>query len=536
MADISIRVLGLDGKWSVFGTEQGRGVWPENVSLTSDTKGSLSASFTLRRDPHLPWSDLAALSPIEVSVGGQLCWKGRLKETPLTLGSDASISVNCEGRQAVMDDNFLRRNFLMQGGPRAVDSTTLSLTAGLGFLTQKGNVGVGRMPVLAFPPGVALVAGDAVGVTIDFGASDYLSLDDTFRQLTAAWTYNLTTPANWLLFARLSPSPDIGTAGYTDLYAAAQPAASGSNNGSWTGATAQRYLHLFLMANATFTTPATPQWVRFTQISMYRDPAFNPLLASAVIADTVALVGGTWWGLSPDTSQISATVTALGEFAPDQSLTLSEIISALNAYHDYLWGVDLYDRVYFKPRPTTAVVEVGDWSGWEFKDASAGVGDALYNWAQVENTGPDGKTQVRNVNVATPALDRLVLSRTKLLPIDAALPAADLITLGQVWLNNNNRTQLRGSVSVSGHGAVRTVLGGSKLHPADLLTLPGQMIRLPIVDPDTGAFTRDGIIAAVTYDHDTESASISIDSERDRFEPLLQRMGLLASTYGLGVS
>ena len=47
------------------------------------------------------------------------------------------------------------------------------------------------------------------------------------------------------------------------------------------------------------------------------------------------------------------------------------------------------------------------------------------------------------------------------------------------------------------------------------------------IDPDTGAWGRDGRIAGVTYRHDDRTVEVSIDDQRQRFETILSRYAVL---------
>jgi hypothetical protein len=72
------------------------------------------------------------------------------------------------------------------------------------------------------------------------------------------------------------------------------------------------------------------------------------------------------------------------------------------------------------------------------------------------------------------------------------------------------------------------VQGGESVHPAHLLPLTGELMRLAHrTDPDTGAHSRTGTIAQVSYQHDTVTASVDIDNTRSDFEALQTRLGLV---------
>lgn len=80
---------------------------------------------------------------------------------------------------------------------------------------------------------------------------------------------------------------------------------------------------------------------------------------------------------------------AIPEFKMASYKTPREVITAVNAFHDWKTGVDAEGRFIFQPPRTYPTVEIGDWPGSQFEDASAGSGEDIYNRAIVEATGPD---------------------------------------------------------------------------------------------------------------------------------------------------
>jgi hypothetical protein len=100
--------------------------------------------------------------------------------------------------------------------------------------------------------------------------------------------------------------------------------------------------------------------------------------------------------------------------------------------------------------------------------------------------------------------------------------------LGEIWLGNHTTTPQRGSVSVTGDQGIRETMTGQGVPPGVLLTRTGEIIRfMDRVDPDTGALGRDGRIAAVSYVPATQTATITIDNQRDNLSALLSRMAVV---------
>jgi hypothetical protein len=176
-----------------------------------------------------------------------------------------------------------------------------------------------------------------------------------------------------------------------------------------------------------------------------------------------------------------------------------------------------------------------------FTDNTGGYVECLLEWTQ-----PSDATAYRIQVTAHPAsggenfdtitvgrmrstvIDRRAFRRTKILPVQSALTQAGAEQIGDTYLLNHKTTPLKGSLSVTGQGGVRRVLGGAAVHPAHLLKNTTEFIRFSHrIDPDTGNHGREGRIASVSYTHTGEKASVQIDNDRQNFEALLARLGAL---------
>jgi hypothetical protein len=124
-------------------------------------------------------------------------------------------------------------------------------------------------------------------------------------------------------------------------------------------------------------------------------------------------------------------------------------------------------------------------------------------------------------------VDRQGGTAAKILDSGFALTTTFAQALGDTYLTAHRTSPLKGQSAVTVNG-VRRVQGGETVHPAHLLPLTGELLRLAHrTDPDTGAHSRTGTIAAVTYQHDQATASVDIDNTRSDFEALQARMGLV---------
>ena len=129
---------------------------------------------------------------------------------------------------------------------------------------------------------------------------------------------------------------------------------------------------------------------------------------------------------------------------------------------------------------------------------------------------------------AQPTLvDRRGFKRTKILPVQSALTQAAAQQIADTYLSLHRTTPYRGSLTVT-PGGIRSHQTGQPVHPAQLLAQTQERVRLTHrINPDDGSVGRDGTIAAVTYDHDAQTASIDLDNRTTNFEAFLSRLALL---------
>lgn len=112
MRDATIRLQELDGTWQTLGADRAQGITAEGLSLTANTYGPDTATFELHRDPAASWPDLSAFTPVEIEIGNQLAWSGRIAETQVQDGATRQLSVRCEGWQYHLDDDQIARTWV----------------------------------------------------------------------------------------------------------------------------------------------------------------------------------------------------------------------------------------------------------------------------------------------------------------------------------------------------------------------------------------------------------------------------------------
>jgi hypothetical protein len=133
---------------------------------------------------------------------------------------------------------------------------------------------------------------------------------------------------------------------------------------------------------------------------------------------------------------------------------------------------------------------------------------------------------IQPVQVARATLpDHRGFLKTKVVQVSAAMTPDGAQQIADVFLQTHMRTPLKGTLTIEPGGA-RYVKGDGHVHPSKLLTMVGELVQLDHrIDPDTGAQGRTGVIAAVSYDADSETATVTLDSSRDNFEAVLARYG-----------
>lgn len=386
--DATVRVQVLDGTWEVFGADRGRGIVPENVACSANEWGSDTASFDLRRDPAVMWPDLQAFSPVEVEVGGELVWSGRLRETPARDGDDPVINVQCEGWPYHLDDDSFAAFYVHSRVGDWRDMRTFpTAVLGAGQAFAGGQVANDNGTItLAFPNGVQITNGSHVGVVLDLGPGNTAA--------GASVDYETSNNhANAFLFCRGHTAPD--STGWAANDIVSTPVSTLGASGSVRGAfpTPRRYLHVFLRWNTTGGALAIEIFVKIKAVRVFAKDAYRAadasvLKASTVVTDARARAAPL---LSADASKVTATTFDLPDLSfPLDPRTPREVIAGVNALHNYRTQVDVERRLVFGPRPAAPVFEVGAWGASRFEDSAINSGQDVYNRALVTGSGPDG--------------------------------------------------------------------------------------------------------------------------------------------------
>lgn len=519
MADAAIRLQALDGTWETCGVDRLRGIVPEGLQCSSNEWGSDKASFTLKRDPGGQYPDLTAYTPVDIEIGGQLVWSGRISETPTRdTAADRSISVECEGWQYHLDDDAYQRCYVHTRLADWQDARTYT-EADLGNYSTGWNVrSDGGAIFLEIPSGSTAPANTRCGVVLDTGDAEAV------KRIIVTYKGGGHAALNFAAFQAANPT---GATENTVLDGA--PITTSSTTVGYTFTTARRYVQLVLYdaSGANVNGDATT-YVRITAVQVFRSTAYESGSGPVIKADTIVKDARDTATalLSTSNDRIETQTFSLPEFHMDSQRTPREVIQAVNAYEDCQAAVDVHKRLVFRDKPTTPLFETGP--GVEFEDASANSGEEIYTRAIIEGTGADGQNlQVtRNQSLAT-LVSRRAFYRTKILQVSSAGTTASYNQIGDLYLAGHRTTPMRGKVKATGPSAIRKVLGGEPVHPAKLLIHTAEMVRLPRIDPDTGGFGRDCRIVNVSYNHDTQTADVDLDNRRSNFEALLERLSIV---------
>ena len=535
-AGLSVLVRAADGDWQAIGTEIAAGILPEQFSCTANESGPDTCSFILKRTAALPWPDLIAFNRCEVLIDGSPVWGGRIWEAPLSSGGDDSIAVQGRGWQYHLDDDLIDTYYVHSRLSEWRDTRTFpDVTLGTNDYSVAGQFNSpGGVIQFGWFNGTTIGGGARVGVMLDLGANR------TAKRLSIEYETS-NNAGTILLYARDHDTSDLKSdEGLGDFSTAINGTSlstlGASGTTSATFSTVRRYVSIFLYHNSVSgVTAGDDHWISLKAVRIYAATAYESGNQSILKADTV-ITDARDLGcplLSDSDELIDAGTFSIPDLSPDGYQTPRQLMEAANAYEGNLLGVNAQGQVFFRERDTVPSIEIGPWAGSSFQDASTNAAEELFNRVIVQGTAPDG-TPVREVRTAdSPLLERQGFDRSTVLAVSSAITATAAQTLGDIWLGEMSTPKFRGSVTVQGHGGARLVSGGA-VHASQLLLRCGQKLRVGMVDPETGAWTRDALIKSVSYDHTSETATVQLDNDRGNFATLLARYGGELTRAGIG--
>lgn len=400
-AALTIRLEALDGRWETVGTDRERGVWAEDVTMSANEWGPDSCSFRLRRDPVSVYPDVSAFTPCDIEVDGALEWSGRVRETPTT---GDGVQVEGAGWQHHLDDDMYERVYVHNRLTDWQDQRSF-LTANLSFYVAAGQVTSDGGVMLAFAKGAQMASGNRVGVTLDLGP------DSTAKRLVMEWESS-NNASNFTVYMASSPAENQIT-GATNASFAMNTGASGTTIADL--ATPRRYLHVFIDYPGATATLSVDVWLKIKSLRAYAETDYQPaaettrgvaqggLTVDKIVTDALTRAAPL---LSTDHSQVHNPAFNVPHFALAGPQTPREVWSAGNAFHGWVAKIAADRRPIFKALPTVPELEIGNWPGSTFDDASANSGEDIVSRVVAQATGSDGRPlRVKRSHAMEPARD-----------------------------------------------------------------------------------------------------------------------------------
>lgn len=383
-----VRLQALDGTWETCGVDRAKGIFPENVSLTSDSWGPKTATFDLRRDGTAIWPDVLAFTPVKIEVNGQLVWSGRVSDTPSRDGADTTMSIQCEGWQHHLDDDMMNKVFVRRDMGDWKDVRTFRYAdVAVRYFTAPTVTQDTGLVTLAFQAGQAVPHGSAAAIGIDLGASF------TADRITVV--YDAANPVGAGVYFNVDTSTDEfgpwSTSGGTGGVRLATVLGSGATYTAPITGARTIMLRLHNATGSSFT-PATDVYARIREIILYGKAAYEGSDTSVLKASTV--IGsalGSCPLLSSDQSMIQAPLTALPSYAPSEDKTPREHVNAVNGMHGWTTKVDAFRRMNFYSKPLRPKYDVGSYSYMETSDSAGSSSGEIYNKVIVTGSDPAGQ-------------------------------------------------------------------------------------------------------------------------------------------------
>lgn len=387
--DTVIHIQRYDGTWDILGQTVARGIQPDDPDLSVDEHGPKTASFTLRRTRGALWPDVRKYARVLIEVAGLDVWGGRVSDTPVKDDDDVSMSVQCEGAQAHMDDDVYERKYIVTDLSAWQDRrSNLATLVGSGGACASGQVSNDGGLMLMFAKDTTVAANDDCGVMLDMGIGG--SAERIVFEGYSSANNNGTPQVQFYLLAGPSPSGLdatvlVGPQALTTLGAGFGP--------TGVDIAGHRYVFLVLHWNAGGSV-ANDAWVKFSSIQVFAESGYESGDASTLTLDTIAgdALDRASVLFDADRSLIEAPADPfyIPEFSFTEPRTPRQAVEAGNAFQDMQYGVDHRWRVFLRDRPalSAAEVEIGAWSGSQAEDQ--GDGDEIYSRCIVKASAPDG--------------------------------------------------------------------------------------------------------------------------------------------------
>jgi len=273
--DAVVRLKTLAGKWETCGTDRLRGIVPEGISLTSNSYGPDTASFSLKRDPSAIWPDLQAFTPVEIEIGGIVVWDGFINQTPTTDSDGGSVAVQCKGWQYHLDDDSVEKVWVHSSLPAWRDITSFANANLSSFPTNTATSVNDGTIALGWSNNSQAVLNTFSAVVLDLGP------DNNATGLSVTWEVpkntagQMVTSPNMLVYGRANSDVAKMASVSNDAWSASNMKAAGATcNLSGAFPVASRYVMVGMaFVGATNNLALGNYTIKIKDITVTTDPA-----------------------------------------------------------------------------------------------------------------------------------------------------------------------------------------------------------------------------------------------------------------------
>lgn len=508
---------------------------------TSDPGCFKDTNFGLHRDVDIEWSDLALLLGLKIyGAGGATAWEGRLQERPGRHGAEDEVTPGAVGWQVALADRPFQEIYIdgdiTKWGEPSVQRRLNLLAAGtpnvLTGNTSQAFVdsGVFRPSLVADFYGVQAVASQRPSAEFDYyggGVDIGKLLFDQQGDVTAGWEKYAAIINNdaWGVVAALS-------ANYSGAAESVEQKIEAASEGN-------KYASFFTslvsggagtMANRELW--RSPKVLGSHGLTVHGTWPAVGLYASDVIANIVGRFAPKLNYTTGPTGSIQPTEYPIPQLAFTEPIKASDAIPAINAYHQYSWGVEDNRTFFYRPTSTHRKrwrIRRSRGDGVELLGPQA---DAAVNGVVVTFTDAGGMKRT----VGPPAFSTAYATSEALVDLRPINPV-NIVGGGQKW----GELSLGFVTDVAGATQIGAAWLGEQLSNA---SARGSVTVTGVVEDENGAFwpswaMRAGDSATVvdgdkverriietSYNADSRMINCNLDATPHRLEAIMEQMGI----------
>jgi hypothetical protein len=502
---------------------------------TSDPGGFKDTNFGLARDIDIEWPDLQLLLPLNIyGAGGRIAWEGRLQERPGRHGAEDGMSPGAVGWQSHLADRPFQEIYI-DGDLSQFDvppiNRQLQLLAASAIQAGSFDAANAPEPAMVFNIGGYTAANNGLskgqerwkyGTGVDIGAMRFDFIGDgstpwgEYGLLSKVDTQTGETVLTANFNGASSANVTLNAPGEGYKYAAFSALYTGTFAGVMTNL--HRFANVKILGRHGLTVRG--EWPK---IGLY---------ASDVVADIVGRFAPKLKYTTGNAGSIQPTNYVIPQLAFTDSVKPSDAITAVNAYHQFSWGVE--DNRSFFFRPTTTFRK--RWRIRRSKGDSVELlgpqADAAVNGVVVTFTDAGGVTRT----VGPPEFLTAYATSEALRDLSPTNPV-NIVGGGQKW----GELSLGFVTDVSGAIQIGVMWMAAQLNT---VSARGSVTVTGVVEDEYGAYwpawaMRAGDSATVvdgdnverriietTYAADSRQVNCNLDATPHRLEAIMERMGI----------